>query len=168
MKKEPQPKAPKVVLPKAVKAPKEVAPKEVLPKAVKEVAPKIIKVKATRVVKPVPVEAVETPKELEPFVELIQATIPAEVPVLGEYRRPTLIEELAAFHMLAWDLNFHRTISMNNAAINSILARIDSWVSAHGSHNGEHSQQDIDTQVVTSFWEKLSKEPAIGKKPRVK
>jgi hypothetical protein len=163
MKKEPQPKASKEVPIKAIKKPKEVIIRDVKAKEVKPKVPRIIKPK-------VQVEAVlpEILKEIQPSKELTKVTSQDEVPVLGEYRRPTLVEELAAFHMLAWDLNFHRTISMNNTAIINILTRIDSWVGAHGAHNGERSERDIDRQVVTAFWENLAKDANTGKKPRIK
>jgi hypothetical protein len=87
------------------------------------------------------------------------------------YRQPTKDEELAAWHRLAFQLNLHRTITLDNSKIVECLTRIDSWVAAHGDANGERSEAAIKANVARAFWKFIAvmePEPAPkrGRKPK--
>lgn len=82
------------------------------------------------------------------------------------YRKPTLQEQADAWKHLAFEINLHRTITMNHGAVVECLKRIDSWVESHGTANGERSDKDVDANVNRAFWEKIAKTPEVGLKAR--
>lgn len=82
------------------------------------------------------------------------------------YRKPTLQEQADAWKDLAFEINLHRTITMNHNAVVECLKRIDAWVGSHGTGNGERSDKDIDANITRAFWEKIAKNPEAGQKAR--
>jgi len=85
-----------------------------------------------------------------------------------KYRKPTQQEQLDAWKHLAFEINLHRTVTMNHGAVIECLKRIDSWVSAHGSGNGEKSDKQVEVNVATAFWEHICKNSEAGLKEQKK
>ena len=84
---------------------------------------------------------------------------------MSKYRKATPVEQLDAWKHLAFEMNLHRTLTMNEAAVKACLARIDNWVNAHGTHNGERSEKEVQRNVNDAFWEHICKNPQAGLKP---
>ena len=80
------------------------------------------------------------------------------------YRKPTKDEQLDAWKHLAFQLNLHRTITMNNTAVVDCLRRIDAWVDAHSTSNGYLSDKQVQERVNRAFWEHIVKNPQAGLK----
>ena len=73
------------------------------------------------------------------------------------YRKPTHKEQALAWHDLAFQINLHRTITMDQKAAQSVLNRMDAYVSAHAG-------LDHDANVRAAFWEQIAQDPEVGKK----
>lgn len=71
------------------------------------------------------------------------------------YRTPTMKEELRAWRDLAHELHMHRCITMNEPEVIKILDRMQAWSSAHSDGNGEWSDNQIENNINTAFWEKI-------------
>ena len=78
------------------------------------------------------------------------------------YRKPTKDEEIAAWRALAWETNLHRTITMDHTKVVSCLKRMDAYVGAHASANGERSERDINRNVQEAFWVHIAQKPEDG------
>lgn len=83
---------------------------------------------------------------------------------MAEYRKPTKDEQLDAWKHLAFKMNLHRTLTGNNAMVVDCLARIDRWVEAHATHNGERSEKAVQQNVNAAFWEHIVQNPSVGLK----
>jgi len=81
------------------------------------------------------------------------------------YRTPTAKEELEAHRRLLFDINFHRCVTMNHAAVMKLMSHIDSYVGAHSDHNGERPEAEIKRNVNAAFWEHIVRDEAKGRKP---
>lgn len=79
-----------------------------------------------------------------------------------KYRKPTLKEEVAAWRALAWEVNLHRTITMNHDAVVKCLQRMDAYVGAHSSANGERPDNEIQQNVNEAFWKHIAKDETQG------
>jgi len=75
-------------------------------------------------------------------------------------RKPTQDEELQAWRSLAWRINLHRTVTMNQDEVLDCLKCIDIWVQAHADGNGERSEADVTKNVTSAFWVHIA-----GKQP---
>lgn len=84
------------------------------------------------------------------------------------FRKPTQAEQLDAWKHLAFEMNLHRTITMNNGAVVKCLERIDAWVGAHSDRNGEKSEKDIELSIRWAFWNFICKNPVAGLKDQPK
>lgn len=137
---------------------KKVVLKTAKPKTVKVTAKPLKELKIAAKPKKKVVAKKSAPKA-SPVVEpKIQAETPASPPpaqLVGKFRLPTLQEELFAFKQTVWDLNLHRTVTMNEKEIFKILVRYDHWVGAHSAHNGERSDAAIAANVNNAFWEHI-------------
>jgi hypothetical protein len=71
------------------------------------------------------------------------------------YREPTLREQVDAWQALAWEINLHRTITLNNTAVTKCLERIDDFVNAHGARDK--------AVVIATFWEEIAQKPEVGR-----
>lgn len=77
-------------------------------------------------------------------------------------RKATKDEQLVAWERLAYEINLHRTITMQHDAVISCLKRIDGWVAAHGDANGERSQTEVNANVNEAFWKYIAaKQPPV-------
>lgn len=85
---------------------------------------------------------------------------------MSKYRKPTKDEELAAWRALAFEINLHRTLTMDNAKINACLARMDAYVSSHRTGNGSIPDPEVNQNVWGAFWEKIAATPEVGLKKR--
>lgn len=85
---------------------------------------------------------------------------------MSKYRKPTKDEEIAAWRALAWEINLHRTMTGDKAAINACLARMDSYVSSHRDGNGTIPDPEVNQNVWSAFWEKIAGSPEVGLKKR--
>lgn len=58
---------------------------------------------------------------------------------------------------------------MNHASVVACLDRIDRWVGAHGDHNGERPERDINKNINDAFWLHIAKiePPARPEKPKL-
>ena len=81
------------------------------------------------------------------------------------YRKPTDKEVVKAFNDLAFELNLHRTITMNHGAVVKCLERVDRYVQAHADGNGERTDDRIQQNINRAFWEHLAQDPVAGQKP---
>lgn len=66
-------------------------------------------------------------------------------------RVPTKDEQIEAWSKLAFDLNFHRSISLRSYEADRILSGLDNWVQAQSIIIGE-KQEDFDERVNRAFW----------------
>jgi hypothetical protein len=80
------------------------------------------------------------------------------------YRKPTPKEEIAAWRALAWQINLHRTITMNEAAVIDCLKRMDAWVASHSTANGERKDSEVQQNVNEAFWKYIAKDETQGAK----
>jgi hypothetical protein len=87
---------------------------------------------------------------------------------MSQYRKATPVEQLDAWKHLAFELNLHRTITMDNGSVKACLARIDTWVNAHATGNGERPEKEVQQNVNAAFWENICKNPSAGLKSKVK
>lgn len=73
-------------------------------------------------------------------------------------RKPTLEEEVLAWRHLAWHIDMHRTITMNEKKVIEALNRITDWVAAHSDANGERPEAEVDKNVSAAFWSKIAQQ----------
>lgn len=86
---------------------------------------------------------------------------------MSSYRKPTKDEELGAWRAIAWDLNFHRTISGDKSKVEGILKRTDAYVAAHGVSNGlKHNPEVVHQNVWGAFWTHIAGNAEQGLKKR--
>lgn len=71
-------------------------------------------------------------------------------------RLPTKDEQIDAWVKLAYDLNFHRSISLRSADADRILAGLDQWVQAQREYAGER-QEVRDERVGRAFWDYVAR-----------
>lgn len=71
---------------------------------------------------------------------------------MSKFRKPTKDEEINAWRKLAWDLSFHRTVSMNKPEVEAILKRTDAYVEAHNTSNGLKADPEVNQNVWEAFW----------------
>jgi hypothetical protein len=64
-------------------------------------------------------------------------------------KSPTMREKIEMYERVLHDLHFHRTVTMNHAAINEILNKIGEWSRAH---SGEFSSDELTERVNATFW----------------
>jgi hypothetical protein len=88
------------------------------------------------------------------------------VPPVKQRREPTLEEEVKAWRDLAWHIDLHRHITMNQPAIIAALDRMSSWVKAHSDHNGERPQEEVQANVATAFWTKIAQAEPVKLPPK--
>lgn len=81
-------------------------------------------------------------------------------------RSPTPVEEVKAWQRLAFDLNFKRTISLDEQGVYASLRDIDSWVHAHSTANGERPDSEVKKNVAEAFWKYIAKEAPPAKVKR--
>jgi hypothetical protein len=78
----------------------------------------------------------------------------AKTPSKKTYREPTLREQVDAWQALAWEINLHRTITLNNTAVFKCLERIDDFVNSHNARDK--------AVVIATFWEEIAQKPEVG------
>ena len=77
------------------------------------------------------------------------------------YRKPLLQEQVDAWNRYAFELNLHRTITMNHERIMECLKRLDSYVGAHSDANGERPEKEVQGNIAEAFWRFIAQaEPA--------
>jgi hypothetical protein len=82
------------------------------------------------------------------------------------YRKPTKDEQLKGWADLAFEMNLHRTITMNQGAVVRCLERIDSWVQAHSDQNGERDDKRIQQNIAAAFWTRIARDATPGIKSK--
>ena len=60
-------------------------------------------------------------------------------------------EKLEIMEKFFWRLNYHRTHTMNEKSILTMLQMMDRWVNAHSDHNGERPQKDVKANVQAAY-----------------
>lgn len=83
---------------------------------------------------------------------------------MSKYRKATTTDQLDAWKNLAFELNLHRTITMNEEGVRTCLARIDKWVQSHSTHNGERSEKQVQANVNEAFWQHICRDHRSGLK----
>lgn len=83
-------------------------------------------------------------------------------------RKPTKDEEIQAWHRLAWHMDMHRKVTMNEKEVIACLNRMSSWVGAHSDHNGERPESEIQKNVNEAFWKHIAQKapPELPKRGR--
>lgn len=81
-------------------------------------------------------------------------------------RKPTPEEEVLAWRHLAWELDMHRSITMDEKRVIEVLNRISSWVASHSDANGERPEEEVDLNVATAFWTKIAKATPVKLPPK--
>lgn len=71
-------------------------------------------------------------------------------------RQPTPEEEVTAWRRLAWHIDLHRKITMNEPEVISSLNRMSAWVAAHSDANGERPEYDVQKNINEAFWTKIA------------
>lgn len=83
-------------------------------------------------------------------------------------RKATAEEMLVAWRTIAFELNMHRHIAMNHAGVVACLDRIDKWVNAHSTGNGERTDREIALSVNEAFWKHIARTEPQPLPPRKK
>jgi hypothetical protein len=83
-----------------------------------------------------------------------------------KFRKPTLLEEVAAWRALAWEMNLHRTITLNHAQVDLCLRRVDAYVTSHSDANGTRSDPEVNQNVWSAFWLHIANDPTAGQRKR--
>jgi hypothetical protein len=65
---------------------------------------------------------------------------------------PLMKEKVATYERLLHDLHFHRSVTMNNAAVVELLNRISTWSQAHYRGNGELDERQLQAGIDEAFW----------------
>lgn len=86
-------------------------------------------------------------------------------------RKPTKDEEIQAWQRLAWHMDMHRKITMNEREVIAGLNRMSAWVGAHSDHNGERPESEIQKNVNEAFWKHIAQKsppdlPKRGRPPK--
>lgn len=85
---------------------------------------------------------------------------------MSKFRKPTMLEEVTAWRELAWEINLHRTITMDQAKIVECLKRMDSYVASHSDSNGTKRDPEVHQQVWGAFWTHIAQTPDVGQRKR--
>ena len=68
-------------------------------------------------------------------------------------KHPTLKEKIAVYERLLHDIQFHRDVTMNNAAVIDLLSKIGNWSYAHRCGNGEYNEKEQQELIDHAFWQ---------------
>lgn len=60
-------------------------------------------------------------------------------------------EKLSIMEKFFWRMNFHRAVTMNEAAVIKMLSLMDMWVNAHSDGNGERSERDQKININAAY-----------------
>lgn len=71
-------------------------------------------------------------------------------------RLPTKDENIEAWSKLAFDLNFHRSISLRSLEVSKILDGIDEWVESQKTVHQE-TEADYEERVGRAFWSYIAR-----------
>jgi hypothetical protein len=85
---------------------------------------------------------------------------------MSKYRKPTKDEEIGAWRALAWEINLHRTITMDGSKVASCLVRMDVYVASHHDGNGTIPDPEVNQNVWGAFWEQIAQTPEYGLKKK--
>jgi hypothetical protein len=83
-----------------------------------------------------------------------------------KFRKPTKDEEIAAWRALAWEINLHRTLTMDHRKVVACLERMDSYVASHRDGNGSIPDPEVNQNVWGAFWTHIANKPEDGLKKR--
>lgn len=67
-------------------------------------------------------------------------------------KTPLLKEKIRVYEGLLHDIQFHREVTMNQAAVIALLDKIGSWSYAHRRGNGEYNEKEQQAIVDGAFW----------------
>lgn len=67
-------------------------------------------------------------------------------------KKPTQKEKIAVYEKLLHDIQFHRSVTMNQAAVVALLSKIDAWSYSHRAGNGELSEAQQQENISKAFW----------------
>lgn len=67
-------------------------------------------------------------------------------------KTPLLKEKIRVYEGLLHDIQFHREVTMNHAAVVALLDKIGGWSNAHRRGNGEYNEKEQQAIVDAAFW----------------
>jgi len=65
---------------------------------------------------------------------------------------PNRNEKIEVYERLLHDIQFHREVTMNHAAVVALLDKIGAWSYSHRRGNGEYDEKELQSQIDRSFW----------------
>lgn len=67
-------------------------------------------------------------------------------------KRPTQKEKIAVYEDLLHNIQLYAEVTMDEARMKAIIARICSWSYAHRAGNGEFSEEQQNDRIDHAFW----------------
>lgn len=67
-------------------------------------------------------------------------------------KTPLMKEKIAMYERLLHDIQFHREVTMNEAAVKDLLNKIGNWSYAHRRGNGGYTEKEQQAIVDEAFW----------------
>jgi hypothetical protein len=65
---------------------------------------------------------------------------------------PNRNEKIEVYERLLHDIQFHREVTMNQAAVIALLDKIGAWSYSHRRGNGEYDEKEQQAIVDRAFW----------------
>lgn len=81
-----------------------------------------------------------------------------------EYRKAMPKEYEDAMQRLLFQINLHRSITMNQDRVVECLQRIDAYVAAHADGNGERSDAEVQRNINAAFWTHIVNDHTQGRR----
>lgn len=67
-------------------------------------------------------------------------------------KTPLMREKVQVYEQLLHDIQFHREVTMNGAAVQDLLNKIGAWSNSHRRGNGEYDEKAQQALMDEAFW----------------
>lgn len=67
-------------------------------------------------------------------------------------KTPLMREKVQIYEQLLHDIQYHREVTMNNAAVTDLLNKIGNWSYSHRRGNGEYDEKAQQAMIDEAFW----------------
>lgn len=67
-------------------------------------------------------------------------------------KHPTLKEKIEVYERLLHDIQFHRDVTMNEAAVKDLLNKIGVWSYSHRCGQGVYNEKEQQALIDNAFW----------------